>query len=77
MRLSIIIASAMVGLSFGYKYFVQSTTPTAKSVFSWSFILIMLSILGNTALANIADMIAYIIILIIVLNDGYEFVSHL
>lgn len=72
MRLPIIIATFLVVLSLSYRYFYKNDKPTAKSVFSWSFILILLTILGNTQLSTIADLFTYIIILIIVLNDGYD-----
>jgi len=77
MRMSIIIATCCVGLSFAYRYFVRTEIPKPKTVFSWTFILIMLAILSQTVLTTLADTIAYIIILIIVLNDGYDFASSL
>lgn len=72
MRYPVIIATSLVIVSLGYKYFFKSEIPSGKSVFSWSFILIILSILGGTPLANIADLFSYVIITIVLLNDGYE-----
>ena len=77
MRLSIIIASMAVGLSFAYRYFVRGTPPTGKTVFSWAFILVVLSVIGATELSTVADTFAYIATMIIVLNDGYDFASAL
>ncbi len=72
MRASVLIASAMVGISIAYRYFYKSTPPTPKTVVSWGIVLVMLSIIGNTQFAQFSDMIAYMIVLIIVLNDGYD-----
>lgn len=77
MRLSIIIASSAVLLSFAYQWYVKGTAPDGKTVFSWSFIGIVLSVLAQTNLAEIVDMFAYIITMIVVLNDGYDFASSL
>ena len=75
MRLPIIVAGALVGISLAYRYFVRNEAPTVKSIFSWSFILITLSIIGNTPIAQMADLFSYVVILIILLNDGYDIIK--
>ncbi len=75
MRLPIIIAAGLVLFSFGYKYYAKDKVPEVKDVFSWSFIIILLAVLGNTSIASFIDIFSYIVILIIVLNDGYDFVQ--
>ena len=75
MRLPFIIASFLVGASLLYKYSTGKDV-SAKSVFSWSFILLILGIIGQTSFFTLADIFSYIIITIIVLNDGYEMIGE-
>jgi len=77
MRMSVLIATSMVLLSFAYRWFARGVSLTPKNVFSWGFILVTLSILGNTELGETVDLFSYLIITIIVLNDGYDFVSNI
>ncbi len=72
MRLPIIIASGLVAASLAYRYYARNEVPTVKTIFSWSFVLIILSVLEATAFANLANIFIYIIIAVIVLNDGYD-----
>lgn len=75
MRLPLLIATFMVGASIAYKVATQKEV-TSKSVFSWSFILIILALVSNTAFKTFADMFCYLIITIVALNDGYDMLQE-
>lgn len=74
MRLPVLLAVMLVIGDLLYRAGTNKT-PTSKQVFSWAFILTFISVLSITPLASTADLISYIIVLIIVLNDGYDLVS--
>jgi hypothetical protein len=77
MRASVLLAAAFVGVSIAYKTFYKKQSPTPKTIVSWGVVLVTLSIVGNTQFAQFSDMIAYLIVLIIVLNDGYDLATTL
>lgn len=78
MKLPLILSIFLVLLSMGYKAYYKDKPPAQREVFSWAFILILLSILNNIeATESISNLFLYIIIAIIVLNDGYEIASQL
>lgn len=78
MRLPLILAIFLVLLSFGYKAYYKDTPPTTKTVFSWAFILTLLAVLENIpSTESTANLFLYIIITIIVLNDGYDIATSL
>lgn len=77
MRASVLIASTFVGISIAYRYFYKGTPLSPKITVSWGFVLILLSMVGTTQFDQFSDMIAYLIVLIIVLNDGYDLASTL
>ena len=77
MAYPLILATLFVGFDIAYRYYAKGTPPDSKTMLSWGTILIILSILEKTDASEIADMFCYLLILIISLNDGYEFASSI
>lgn len=76
MRYPIIIALSLVIASTAYRA-VKGEPITERSVFSWSLIFVMLSLVGTSKLGGFSDMFAWLIVTIIVLNDGYQLLNDL
>jgi hypothetical protein len=76
MRKSVLIATVLVIMSQGYRA-ARGDSPSAKTVISWGFTLLVLSGLSISPLAKISDIFSYIIIAAILLNDGYDIASNI
>lgn len=67
--LPVIGAGALVGLSIGYRWLMRDHKPCAKTIGAWFVVFAVLTLFAHT---DIAQAFAWIIIIIVVLNDGYE-----
>jgi hypothetical protein len=76
MRIPLAIAAFVVISSAGYRW-SQGKPPTSRNLISWGVIFIILSALSLTEYDVVSDIGSYLIITVILLNDGYEIIGAL
>jgi hypothetical protein len=80
MRLSFIFAVIAGGVSVIYRSFVKGNDGEAfgKNVIKTGGFLALIGLLGNiTVLQSITDVINYMFVVIVLLNDGYDIIQAL
>lgn len=77
MNTPILLASGSVAVSIAYRWLVSGSAPNDKTIIAWGITLLTLAILAKTSLEPLANLFAYLITLIIALNDIYGLLSAL
>lgn len=71
MKPVVLSAILLIALDIGYRY-SRGKPPTEKGFMGWLLLIILLQVLSLGPLENIGEMIAWIFIVSIILNDGYD-----
>ncbi len=71
MRIPVALAALVVIGDIGYRA-TQGKSVGARNIIAWGVVIITLAALGLSPFATLADILSYIIITVIILNDGYD-----
>lgn len=80
MRLSFILATFAAGVSVFYRSFVKENDGEqfGKNVIKTGGFLVLIGLLGQiSVLRNLIDVISYMFVVIVLLNDGYDIIKAL
>ncbi len=71
MRVPVALAALVIAGDIGYRA-TQGKSVGARNLIAWGVVIITLAALGLSPFATLADILSYIIITVIILNDGYD-----